>query len=32
MATADALLKPDHAASRKHFIFTEEHDALRARS
>jgi alkylation response protein AidB-like acyl-CoA dehydrogenase len=29
MATADALLKPDHGASRKHFIFTEEHDHLR---
>jgi citronellyl-CoA dehydrogenase len=29
MATADSLLKPDHAASRKHFIFTEEHDQLR---
>ena len=29
MATADALLKPDHGAGRKHFIFTEEHDQLR---
>ncbi len=29
MATADSLLKPDHAARRKHFIFTEEHDQLR---
>src|SRR4029453_15469457 len=29
MATADALLKPDHGSSRKHFIFTEEHDQLR---
>src|ERR671915_543924 len=29
MATADSLLKPDHAASRKHFIFTDEHDQLR---
>jgi hypothetical protein len=29
MATADALLKPDHAAARRHFIFTEEHDQLR---
>src|ERR1700761_4649732 len=28
MATAD-VLKPDHAASRKHFIFTDEHDQLR---
>src|ERR687892_2386154 len=29
MATADSLLKPDHATSRKHFIFSEEHDQLR---
>src|SRR3712207_634843 len=29
MATTDAVLKPDHAASRKHFIFTDEHDQLR---
>jgi citronellyl-CoA dehydrogenase len=29
MATPDTLLKPDHRASRKHFIFTEEHDQLR---
>jgi citronellyl-CoA dehydrogenase len=29
MATADAVLKPDHASRRKHFIFTEEHDQLR---
>src|SRR5215203_5875097 len=29
MATADALLKPDFAAHRKHFIFTDEHDQLR---
>ena len=29
MATADAVLKPDHQGSRKHFIFTEEHDRLR---
>src|SRR5687767_3731718 len=29
MATADALLKPDHGSSRRHFIFTEEHDQLR---
>ena len=28
MATAD-VLKPDYAAKRKHFIFTEEHDQLR---
>jgi alkylation response protein AidB-like acyl-CoA dehydrogenase len=26
---ADAVVKPDHGASRKHFIFTDEHDALR---
>jgi alkylation response protein AidB-like acyl-CoA dehydrogenase len=29
MATADEVLKPDHAARRRHFIFTDEHDALR---
>src|SRR3954467_2250637 len=29
MATTDTVLKPDHAAGRKHFIFTEEHEALR---
>jgi len=29
MATSDAVLKPDHASNRKHFIFTEEHDQLR---
>jgi citronellyl-CoA dehydrogenase len=28
MATAD-VLKPDYAAERKHFIFTDEHDQLR---
>jgi alkylation response protein AidB-like acyl-CoA dehydrogenase len=28
MATAD-VLKPDHAAQRRHFIFTDEHDQLR---
>ncbi|MGN6371873.1 MAG: acyl-CoA dehydrogenase family protein [Solirubrobacteraceae bacterium] len=28
MATA-AVLKPDHEAKRKHFIFTDEHEALR---
>jgi alkylation response protein AidB-like acyl-CoA dehydrogenase len=28
MAATD-VRKPDHAASRRHFIFTEEHDALR---
>jgi alkylation response protein AidB-like acyl-CoA dehydrogenase len=26
---ADAVVKPDHGASRSHFIFTDEHDALR---
>src|SRR5918994_2748769 len=30
MATREALLKPDHGARRGHFIFTEEHDQLRA--
>ena len=29
MATADTLLKPDHRARRKSFIFTEEHEQLR---
>src|ERR671915_539367 len=29
MATAGAVLKPDHLSSRKHFIFTEDHDRLR---
>src|ERR1700709_423863 len=28
MAAPD-VLKPDHAARRRHFIFTEEHEALR---
>jgi alkylation response protein AidB-like acyl-CoA dehydrogenase len=28
MATAD-VVKPDHAAQRKHFIFTDEHEQLR---
>src|SRR5918992_930262 len=28
MAATD-VLKPDHAASRRHFIFTDEHDQLR---
>jgi alkylation response protein AidB-like acyl-CoA dehydrogenase len=28
MATAD-VLKPDHATTRKHFIFTDEHEQLR---
>src|SRR3954453_4068287 len=26
---ATEVLKPDHAAPRRHFIFTEEHEALR---
>jgi alkylation response protein AidB-like acyl-CoA dehydrogenase len=28
-ATAESVLKPDHAAKRKHFIFTDEHEQLR---
>src|SRR5437899_12779832 len=28
-ATAESVLKPDHAAARKHFIFTDEHEQLR---
>jgi alkylation response protein AidB-like acyl-CoA dehydrogenase len=27
--SADAVLKPDYAARRRHFIFTDEHEALR---
>ncbi len=29
MATAESVLKPDYASSKKHFIFTEDHDRLR---
>jgi citronellyl-CoA dehydrogenase len=29
MATTDHVRKPDHAARRRHFIFTDDHDALR---
>src|SRR3989440_12377699 len=29
MAATGDVLKPDHAAARRHFIFTEEHEALR---
>src|SRR3954451_8215334 len=29
MSAAEPILKPDHAARRPHFIFTEEHEALR---
>ncbi len=29
MAATDDVRKPDHAASKRHFIFTDEHDALR---
>jgi alkylation response protein AidB-like acyl-CoA dehydrogenase len=29
MTSADAVLKPDFAARRRHFIFTDEHEALR---
>ncbi len=29
MAATDDVRKPDHAARRRHFIFTDEHDALR---
>jgi alkylation response protein AidB-like acyl-CoA dehydrogenase len=27
--STDAVIKPDHAAARRHFIFTEEHEELR---
>src|ERR1700716_2926983 len=29
MATAESVLKPDHQATRKHFIFNDEHEQLR---
>ena len=29
MATTDTVLKPDHGAHKRHFIFTEEHEQLR---
>jgi alkylation response protein AidB-like acyl-CoA dehydrogenase len=29
MSAAEPVLKPDHAARRRHFIFNDEHDALR---
>ena len=29
MATRESVLKPDHSSSRKHFIFTDEHERLR---
>ncbi|MFP5361165.1 MAG: acyl-CoA dehydrogenase family protein [Thermoleophilia bacterium] len=29
MATTDGVRKPDHTARRRHFIFTDEHEALR---
>jgi len=29
MSTVEAVLKPDHAARRKHFIFRDEHEQLR---
>jgi alkylation response protein AidB-like acyl-CoA dehydrogenase len=29
MATAATVVKPDHEGKRKHFIFTDEHEALR---
>src|SRR2546427_2123168 len=28
-ATAESVLKPDFQSARKHFIFTDEHEALR---
>src|ERR1700709_1099942 len=28
-ATTESVLKPDHGAARKHFIFTDEHEQLR---
>src|SRR4051794_41910428 len=29
MTSADAILKPDYNARRRHFIFTEDHERLR---
>src|ERR1700745_1529691 len=29
-ATAESVLKPDYQTRRKHFIFNDEHEALRA--
>ena len=29
MATTNAALKPDYSANRRHFAFTDEHEALR---
>jgi alkylation response protein AidB-like acyl-CoA dehydrogenase len=29
MAPADQVIKPEFQTAKKHFIFTEEHDALR---
>src|SRR6204780_3096085 len=29
MATAESVVKPDFASARNHFIFTDEHEALR---
>jgi alkylation response protein AidB-like acyl-CoA dehydrogenase len=29
MSSAEAVLKPDHRAKRRHFIFTDEHEQLR---
>ena len=26
-ATAETVIKPDHRGARKHFIFTDEHEA-----
>src|SRR5690242_17493577 len=29
MSATDAILRPDHGARRRHFIFTDEHERLR---
>src|SRR5688572_258605 len=29
MSSPEAVLKPDHAAKRRHFIFSDEHEQLR---
>jgi phage baseplate assembly protein W len=29
MATAEKVIKPDFGSNKRHFIFTDEHEALR---
>ena len=32
MSTTEPVLKPDHGGTRKHFIFTDDHDSCASRS